>query len=143
MVRSRSKAPRSPRGTAAGGGDPGTNTSAADQAVPADVSESAGASAPADPPVCDGPLPLSEPLELPPEGGGSDGAPAGMDIPDRRVLSVRAIRAEGMRRAGRYWSGAKSTEVPVSEFTEAQLEQLLAEPLLKVSMISTPQEDAS
>ena len=43
----RSSAPRKRRGPASGGGSPGTNTSAADQAARADVSESAGASAPA------------------------------------------------------------------------------------------------
>lgn len=158
MAKPRSQAPRSPRGTAAGGGNPGTNTSAADQAARADVSESAGASAPANPPVSEGSPPLSETGNTPPEGGHAEsaGAPAGTDIlgvedfaveggvgiPASGILSIRACRPEGMRRAGRYWSGTVTTEVPVSDFTDEQLERLLTEPLLKVTIILDTLEDA-
>lgn len=39
---------------------------------------------------------------------------------------IRVIaKKDGFRRAGRAWSG--STEVPASEFSEAQIEQLQAE----------------
>ena len=127
MAKPRSQAPRSPRGTAAGGGNPGTNTSAADQAANADVSENAGASAPADPPVSEGAPPLSETGNAPPEGGDTElaGTPTGADIPGVEdfaveggiglpasgMLAIRACRPEGMRRAGRYWSGTGSLTV--------------------------------
>lgn len=158
MSKPRSQAPRAPRGTAAGGGSPGANTSAADQAARADVSENAGASAPANPPVSDGSPPLSETGNAPPEGGHTEsaGAPAGTDIrgeldfavgggigiPASGILAIRACRPDGMRRAGRYWSGTVTTEVPVSEFTEEQLERLLTEPLLNVTTILVSLEDA-
>ena len=158
MSKPRSQAPRPPRGTAAGGGNPGTNTSAADQAANADVSENAGASAPADPPVSEGAPPLSETGNAPPEGGDTElaGTPTGADIPGVEdfaveggiglpasgMLAIRACRPEGMRRAGRYWSGTVTTEVPVSEFTDEQLERLLTEPLLKVTTILVPLKDA-
>lgn len=157
MSKPRSQAPRAPRGTAAGGGNPGTNTSAAAQAAKADVSKNAGASAPANPPVSDG-SPLSETGNAPPEGDHAEsvGAPAGTDIrgeldfavgggigiPASGILAIRACRPDGMRRAGRYWSGTVTTEVPVSEFTEEQLERLLTEPLLNVTTILVPLEDA-
>ena len=158
MSKPRSQAPRAPRGTAAGGGSPGTTTSAADQVARADVSESAGASAPANPPVGDGSPPLSEAGNAPLEGSHTEsaGAPAGTDIrgeldfavrggvgiPASGILAIRACRPEGMRRAGRYWSGTVTTEVPVSEFTEEQLERLLTELLLNVTTIVVPLEDA-
>ena len=158
MSKPRSQAPRAPRGTAGGGGSPGTNTSAADQAARADVSENAGASAPANPPVSDGSPPLSETGNAPLEGGHAEsaGAPAGTDIrgeldfavgggigiPASGILAIRACRPDGMRRAGRYWSGTVTTEVPVSEFTEEQLERLLTEPLLKVATILVSLEEA-
>lgn len=159
MSKPRSQAPRAPRGTAAGGGNPGTNTSAADQAAQADVSENAGASAPADPPVSEGSPPLSDTTgSTPPEGDHTEsaGTPAGTDIlgveafaveggvgiPASGLLAVRACRPEGMRRAGRYWSGTVTTEVPVSEFSDEQLERLLTEPLLKVTIILPPLEEA-
>lgn len=158
MSKPRSQAPRAPRGTAAGGGSPGTNTSAADQAARADVSENAGASAPANPPVSDGSPPLSETGNAPPEGGHTElaGVPAGADIPGVEdfaveggigipasgILAIRACRPEGMRRAGRYWSGTVTTEVPVSEFSDEQLERLLTEPLLKVATILVSLEEA-
>lgn len=44
---------------------------------------------------------------------------------------VVAAHAEGFRRAGRSWSCAPTT-VAISEFTEAQIEQLKAEPMLVV-----------
>lgn len=151
MAKPRSQAPRSPRGTAAGGGNPGTNTSAADQAARADVSEIAGASAPANPPVSKGPPPLSETGNAPPEGDHAESVgthagtnipgvedfamEGGVGIPASGMLAIRACRPEGMRRAGRYWSGTVTAEVPVSDFTDEQLERLLTEPLLKVTTI--------
>lgn len=45
-------------------------------------------------------------------------------------LRVRAL-ADGFRRAGRPWP-AQAVEVPVSEFTKAQIEQLRAESQLVV-----------
>lgn len=158
MSKPRSQAPRRPRGTAAGGGNPGTNTSAADQVAQADVSENAGASSPANPPISESSPPLSETGSTPPEGGHTEsaGMPTGTDflgvedsaeeggvsIRASGILAIRACRPEGMRRAGRYWSGTVTTEVPVSEFTEEQLERLLTEPLLKVTPILVPLEEA-
>lgn len=48
-------------------------------------------------------------------------------VPGLRVVS----KAEGFWRAGRAWS-AQSVDVPVSDFTKAQLAQIKAEPKLVV-----------
>ena len=49
-------------------------------------------------------------------------------------LQVRAL-SEGFRRAGRAWP-ATPVIVPVDEFDEAQIEQLLAEPMLVVAPVA-------
>ncbi len=56
----------------------------------------------------------------------------------RQVLQVIAKR-DGFRRAGREWSG--TTTVPLDELTEAQLQQLQAEPLLVTLLLEVPAED--
>ncbi|MCL7422523.1 MAG: HI1506-related protein [Methylobacter sp.] len=54
-------------------------------------------------------------------------------------IRVRTAQA-GFRRGGREWSG--TTDVPVSEFTKPQLEQIRAEPLLVVEDIDIAIESA-
>ena len=56
----------------------------------------------------------------------------------RQVLQVIAKR-DGFRRAGREWSG--TTTVPLDELTEAQIQQLQAEPLLVTLLLEVPAED--
>ena len=54
-------------------------------------------------------------------------------IPAGAVISVAAEK-EGFRRAGRAWSKTP-TEVPVSDFTEEQLQQLFEEPMLTIKEV--------
>ncbi len=57
----------------------------------------------------------------------------------KTVAGIRVRTAQvGFRRGGREWSGV--TEVAASEFTQAQLEQICAEPLLVVEDIEIGQE---
>lgn len=68
-----------------------------------------------------------------------DGANATTASPaPRQMLQVIAKR-DGFRRAGREWSG--TTTVPLDELTEAQLQQLQAEPLLVTLLLEVPAED--
>jgi hypothetical protein len=53
-------------------------------------------------------------------------------------LMVSAKKA-GFRRAGRAWR-VEPTEVSVDDFTEAQIEQLLAEPMLTVVPVAKGEE---
>lgn len=53
----------------------------------------------------------------------------------RQVLQVITKR-DGFRRAGRAWSG--TTTVPLDELTEAQYEQLTAEPMLVTLLLEVP-----
>ncbi len=60
----------------------------------------------------------------------SNAAPTETDaVPAEKMLIVIS-KVDGFRRAGREWHG--ETEVPVSEFTEEQLAQLMTEPKLHV-----------
>lgn len=52
-------------------------------------------------------------------------------IPQYRI---RAARASGIWRAGRFWP-AEGVEVSEDDFTEAQWEQLRAEPVLSINRV--------
>lgn len=62
-----------------------------------------------------------------PEGVGAV-SPATDPVVTHLLVSAKK---DGFRRAGRAWS-ATPTEVSVDDFTQAQIDQLLAEPLLVV-----------
>lgn len=53
-----------------------------------------------------------------------------------KALSVQAKR-EGFRRAGRAWS-KEATVVPLTDLTEAEIEQLRSEPMLTVAEVEIP-----
>ena len=57
-----------------------------------------------------------------------------------RFLSVRALKP-GFRRGGRAWSDVE-TVVAAAEFSDAQLAQIEAEPLLVVREVEAPAEAA-
>lgn len=59
---------------------------------------------------------------------------AGEEAPVAERMIVTA-RVHGFRRAGRAWS-ATPTEVPVAEFSAAELQALAAEPLLDVAFVA-------
>ena len=56
------------------------------------------------------------------------------------ALQIVAIPPEGFRRCGRWWSGTEPTIVPVADLTDDQVERLLTEPQLSVSVITQAEE---
>lgn len=59
---------------------------------------------------------------------------AGLIVPGAAAkLSIRSAQA-GFRRAGRAWP-AEAVTVEVSEFSEAQIEQIMSEPMLIVEAL--------
>lgn len=76
----------------------------------------------------------------PPAASGKPAAAGKVTAGDVEIthLAVRALQA-GFRRAGRAWPESETT-VPVDAFSDAQIEQLLAEPMLVVVPVSMPAE---
>lgn len=66
-------------------------------------------------------------------------ATSGVAAKEATHLSVRAL-VSGFRRAGRAWS-VEAEEVAISEFTDDQVTQLLAEPNLSVVLIVKAEAD--
>lgn len=56
------------------------------------------------------------------------------------ALRIVAVPPEGFRRCGRWWSGTEPTIVHVAELTDDQVERLLTEPQLSVSVITQAEE---
>jgi hypothetical protein len=52
-------------------------------------------------------------------------------------LLVRALPEAGFRRAGRHWP-AEAVEVPADELAAEQIDALLREPMLHVTLIGEP-----
>lgn len=67
-------------------------------------------------------------------GGRGQGYSAGLPVLVERFIAVRALRA-GFRRGGRAWSDVE-TVVAVAEFSDEQLAQIEAEPLLVVREVT-------
>ncbi len=68
--------------------------------------------------------------------GGEAASKAGEPIARRLIVSSKA---EGFRRAGRAWSKNAET-VSVDDFTAEQIEALLAEPMLDVTIVADKAE---
>lgn len=66
-------------------------------------------------------------------------AASGVVAKEATHLSVRAL-VNGFRRAGRAWS-VEAEEVAISEFTDDQVAQLLAEPNLSVVLVAKAEAD--
>lgn len=92
----------------------------------ADVTGAEGAQAPSAT-VTQPPVNLPEPKGTPPQGG------QGHDQETPTHLMVKAQR-EGFARAGRRWS-AETTTVAIDDFSPAQIEALVAEPMLDVAFV--------
>lgn len=85
--------------------------------------------------------PPSVPAEVSYDLGGPDSTvtsvlPVAVVAEDKPVSSliVRCHRPQGIWRAGRFWS-AEQVEVSVDDFSDEQVEQLVAEPLLSVVFV--------
>lgn len=67
-----------------------------------------------------------------------DGAEPGEKVDGLlKALLVRALPEAGFRRAGRHWP-AEAVEVPADELTAEQIDALLREPMLHVTLIGEP-----
>lgn len=78
-------------------------------------------------------------VRCPPQGGARS-LGAALRLPGEAVTHLRvSAHVAGFRRAGRAWS-AEPVEVPIVEFDEAQIEQLLAEPMLIVVPVARGEE---
>ena len=114
----------------------GKNTSAtASPVMQADVSSKEAGLAPASQEITQGAAPAT-----PPESGsvGNSPLPGGDLVEPLPPIGVTAIvvtsQREGFRRAGRAWSKQPVT-VSIDEFSEAQIEALVAEPMLTVVFV--------
>ena len=63
---------------------------------------------------------------------------AELSAPGVTHLQVRS-QVDGFRRAGRAWS-VEPVTVPIEDFTNDQIEQLIAEPMLVVLPVTDPSE---
>lgn len=70
--------------------------------------------------------------------GGAVAKPTAKVVPGLRV----AAKVAGFRRGGRAWP-ADATDVPVADFSKAQLAQIRAEPMLVVTDIEIPAAQAA
>ena len=119
----------------------GKNTSAtASPVMQADVSSTAAGPVPAAQEITQSAAPAA-----PPESGsvGDSPLPGGDLVEPMPPIGVTAIvvtsQREGFRRAGRAWSTQPVT-VSINEFSEAQIEALVAEPMLAVAFIAAGAE---
>ncbi len=113
------------------------NTSAPTAGEPAEVSVT-GAGQPAPQTVTESATPATpvvEKTESSPEGGESaaaEDAPGTSPVVTQLIVSAKA---EGFRRAGRAWSKLAES-VNAEDFTDAQIEALLSEPMLDVTVVA-------